>query len=123
MKYALILFTLTAFTATAAPAADRPEAPCHGASSASAPSVGCVNSGGQGHRWNGQDTPGWSMMGREERDAHRARMSSFQNREECRAYLDEHHQAMSERAKQTGKPVPGSPRHDACAALPSKAAR
>lgn len=61
-------------------------------------------------------TPGWAMMNRQERDAHRERMRAMQSPDDCRAYLDKHREEMAARAKERGVPMRG-PRRDACAAL------
>lgn len=62
-------------------------------------------------------TPGWSMMSPEEREAHQSRMKSATTREECERYMHEHHQRMTERAKERGQPAPAAPRADTCPAM------
>lgn len=37
--------------------------------------------------------------------------------DECKAYMDQHHRQMVERAKEKGRTVPAQPRRDACAGL------
>lgn len=61
-------------------------------------------------------TPGWIMMSRAERDAHRQQMLNVRSVEECRRLRDEHLKQMAERAKARGVAMP-SPRHDACASF------
>nr|WP_297355789.1 hypothetical protein [uncultured Caldimonas sp.] len=74
---------------------------------------------GPGPRWGHGFTSGWSMMTPAERDQHRDRVQSFKSYEECRAYMDEHHQQMLERARNQNLPMPGRPMHDGCQGLPS----
>jgi hypothetical protein len=61
-------------------------------------------------------TPGWTMMTRAERDAHRRQMLNARSAEECRRILDEHFKQMTERANARGVAMPG-PRRDACASF------
>lgn len=61
-------------------------------------------------------TPGWMMMSRAERDAHRQQMLNAKSAEECRQIRDEHLKQMTERAKTRGVTMRG-PRHDACASF------
>jgi hypothetical protein len=63
------------------------------------------------------DTSGWSMMTRQERQEHRAKMMGMSDHGGCMAYMQEHHSKMMERAKQRGVNMPAQPRRDACAAL------
>ena len=70
----------------------------------------------RGH-WGRSYTPGWAMMNPQERDEHRERMRSMQSYDECKAYQQQHHDKMAERAKERGSKVLPSPRHDACAGL------
>lgn len=98
-----------------------PRGPGPAASGASAPGprMGMgMGMGGRMGRSGPDNTPGWSMMSPAERDAHRQRMGTFKNEGECRAYMDEQHALMDERAKEGGRPVPGQPRRNACAGLP-----
>src|SRR5512146_2728260 len=44
-------------------------------------------------------TVGWSMMTPQERREHRAKMMSFTSAKACRAYLEQHHRLMVERAR------------------------
>jgi hypothetical protein len=72
---------------------------------------------GMGPRYGPDYTPGWSMMSREERDAHRQRMAQARTAEQCRLERDTHRQLMERRALERGlKPMP-APRRDACAGL------
>ncbi|HYR25627.1 MAG TPA: hypothetical protein VEQ09_07345 [Aquabacterium sp.] len=65
------------------------------------------------------NTPGWKLMSREERQAHRAKMKGMKSVDECQAYVDQHHAEMVERAKAKGEQL--SPeRHDACSWLKKK---
>lgn len=57
------------------------------------------------------------MMTPAERDAHRQRMSSMKSYDECKAYMDKHHEEMVARAKEKGGRPPASPRRDGCAGL------
>ncbi|MDP1652320.1 MAG: hypothetical protein Q8L56_06310 [Rhodocyclaceae bacterium] len=60
-----------------------------------------------------KNTVGWALMTQEEHNAHRQKMWSFKNYDECKAYQQEHHQTMEARAKERGKTlVP--PRANAC---------
>lgn len=73
---------------------------------------------GMGMGADAQDsTPGWSMMNPEERAAHQARMRSATSREECERYMQEHHQRMTDRAKERGLPAPAAPRAGGCPAM------
>ncbi|MEY3125697.1 MAG: hypothetical protein RLZZ573_2217 [Pseudomonadota bacterium] len=69
--------------------------------------------------WGADVTPGWSLMTWTERNEHRKTMRSMKTYEECKAYLDEHHQKMTERAKEKGKEPMPEPKRDACAGLKS----
>jgi hypothetical protein len=62
---------------------------------------------------------GSSMMSAAERRAHQDKLRSFKNYDECKAYVDEHHAQMMERAKAAGRTAPAMPLRDACAALKS----
>ena len=52
-----------------------------------------------------------------ERYAHRKHMRSFKSYDECRSYLDQHHQQMAERAQQKGKGPLADAKQDGCAGL------
>jgi hypothetical protein len=82
---------------------------------ASAPGMGM--GGMHGQRMNRDNTYGWSLMSRAERQAHHDKMVGMKTHEECRAYMDQHHAQMAERAKARGRAMPHEPRHDACAPL------
>lgn len=73
--------------------------------------------GRMGGRWGSDFTPGWSMMTPAERQEHQARMKSMATYDECKAYMDQHHQQMVDRAKEKHRSAPAQPRHDACAGL------
>ena len=70
---------------------------------------------GQGARFalNKDNTVGWALMTPEEHAAHRAKMWSFKNYDECKAYQQEHHDAMAARAQEQGKKLV-VPRSNAC---------
>jgi len=95
------------------------------AASAPGPGMGMQGGGMGGMRgmrgWQASrdNTPGWAMMSRAERDEHHRKMQSMTNADECKAYMDKHRAEMAERAKQQGRSAPGAvaPRHDPCARL------
>lgn len=62
------------------------------------------------------NTRGWQFMTSEERIEHQARVRSFNSLVECRAYQQEHHRQMEQRAKDRGKALPETGR-DICAHL------
>lgn len=70
---------------------------------------------GKGGRFaiDNNNTVGWMLMNQEERNAHRQKMWSFKNYDECKAYQLEHHQMMEMRAKEKGKTIV-PPRFNAC---------
>jgi hypothetical protein len=70
---------------------------------------------GRGGRYaiDSTNTTGWSLMTAEERGTHQQKMWSFKNYDECKAYQQEHHQAMEVKAKDQGKTLP-APRANAC---------
>ena len=72
---------------------------------------------GPGARWGSDYTPGWSMMSRAERDEHREHMRGFKDYDECKSYMDQHHEQMAARAKERGVTMAASPRRDACVGL------
>lgn len=59
------------------------------------------------------NTVGWALMTQEERNAHRQKMWSFRNYDECKAYQLQHHQEMEARAREKGKTI-APPRFSAC---------
>lgn len=69
-----------------------------------------------------RNSPGYALMTPEERATHQSRLRSFQSREECLAYLQDHHAQMGERAKAQGKTLP-APRMRLCDRLPPASAR
>jgi Ni/Co efflux regulator RcnB len=80
---------------------------------ASAPAMG----GMRGMQMNRDNTPGWSMMNRAERNEHHDKMMAMTDHAACMAYMEQHHAKMAERAKERGRTLPAKPRRDACAAL------
>lgn len=50
----------------------------------------------------GQNTAGWQYMTPDERVEHQRKMRSFTTYGACRAYQDEHHAQMAERALRSG---------------------
>ncbi len=66
-----------------------------------------------GFRYNQDNTPGWSLMTRDERIAYRDKMHAAKTYEECKAIYDEHRQQVEARAKEQGKTL-RQPAHDAC---------
>jgi hypothetical protein len=68
-------------------------------------------------RWGSDYTPGWSMMTPAERQEHQSRMRSMTGHDDCKAYMDKHHEEMAVRAKEKGRTLPAQPRRDACAGL------
>jgi hypothetical protein len=73
--------------------------------------------GMRGGRAGSDDTPGWGLMTRTERQEHRDKMRSMKTETECRDYLAKHHETMAARAKEKNVPLRG-PKRDACAGLP-----
>ena len=72
---------------------------------------------GMGMGWGPENTSGWSMMTSAERQEHMTRMQSFTNREQCEAYMTEHHRLMVERARERGMDMPAEPRMNPCLRL------
>lgn len=66
--------------------------------------------------WGADNTPGWALMSWKERNEHRTKMRSTKNYQDCKTYLDQHHERMAERAKARGTPL-HEPKNDPCAAL------
>lgn len=85
--------------------------------SASAPMRGAGPMNGPRAHWGRDYTPGWSMMSEAERKEHREHMQGFKTYEECKAYMDKHHEDMAARAKERGGKPLSQPRRDACAGL------
>lgn len=103
---------LAAGAAPAQPAAGAGPGP-----GASAPRGGPGGPARSGGRWGKDFTPGWSMMTESERKDHQAKMKSMTNYEDCKAYMEQHHQQMVSRAKEKSRAVPARPRRDGCAGL------
>jgi hypothetical protein len=83
-----------------------------------APGIAPGRHAGRGPARAGMDyTPGWSLMTRKEREEHRQRMRSMQTYEECKTYMDQHHEQMVARAKEKGGKALRQPRRDACVGL------
>jgi hypothetical protein len=72
---------------------------------------------GPGPRWGADYTPGWTLMSQEERNEHRDRLRSMKTYEECKTYVEQHHEQMAARAKECGGKALAQPRRDTCAAL------
>lgn len=66
------------------------------------------------HRNN---TPGWAMMTRQERDEHHRTMMGMKDHGACSTYMQEHHAKMVDRAKERGRAMPATPPQDGCAWL------
>jgi len=60
-----------------------------------------------------ENTRGWQFMTPEERIEHQARVRCFETLNECRAYQQEHHRLMEQRAKGKGSALPSGGR-DIC---------
>lgn len=63
-----------------------------------------------------ENTRGWQFMTPEERVEHQARVRSFKTLDACRAYQQEHHDLMAQRAQARGAAMPSGGR-DICAHL------
>lgn len=74
---------------------------------------GGMGPGGGRFAIGNDNTVGWALMTQEEHAAHRQKMWSFKNYDECKAYQLEHHRAMEARAKEQGKTIV-PPRFNAC---------
>ncbi len=70
--------------------------------------------GGRGMQFNQRNTGGWNLMTPDERIAHRQKMMSASNYEECKSIQTAHHLQMAERAKEKGVALPGAPRYNMC---------
>jgi hypothetical protein len=94
-----------------------------GQASAPSPGPGMGRGPGMGmgtmHGWrmHRDNTPGWSLMTRAERQQHHDRVAQMKDHAECSTYMEQHHAAMVERAKARGVAMPARPRMDACAPL------
>ena len=93
----------------------------HAQGAASAPQPGMGMGGGmRGMPMNRDNTPGWSMMNRAERQEHHDKMMAMTDHGACMTYMEQHHAQMAERAKERGQTLPAKPRRDACAVLMKK---
>lgn len=117
------LFTL-AVGSVMAQAASAPAAPASRPGMGMGPGMGGMGGTGpgmgagmRGMRGGSDDTPGWGLMSRAERQEHRNQMRSMKTETECRDYLAKHHTQMAARASEKGIPLRG-PQRDACAGLP-----
>jgi hypothetical protein len=90
---------------------------CGPGAAASGPTGDCPMGMGSRVRWGKDAMPGWGMMSRDERVAHRDKLNSFKSYDECKAYLDQHHEQMMARARDKGLKPPAQPRRDPCAVL------
>lgn len=81
------------------------------------PGMGMGGGRGPGARAGADYTPGWTMMTPAERTDHMSRMRSMKTLEECKAYVQTHHEEMASRAKEKGTKIPAQPRRDPCAGL------
>jgi hypothetical protein len=92
----------------------------HALAQSAAPAASAPSAGMRGWRMSRDDTPGWSMMTRAERREHHDKMVSMTDMASCKAYMQQHHARMIERARTKGLEAPGKPRHDACDRLKTK---
>jgi hypothetical protein len=110
----LALASAIAFAQTTTPTSPSDQSP-------KAPDAGMHHKSGKHHNnhqcCSARDTSGWSMMDKNERGEHRQKMRSMKSYDECKAYADEHHQKMMDRAKEKGRTMPTTPHRDACAWL------
>jgi hypothetical protein len=81
----------------------------------SGPGSGTGGSGGM--RMGPDNTMGWTLMTRQERIEHQNKINATKTYEECKAYVEQHHAQMTERAKEKGRAAPAQPRRDACASF------
>ena len=79
----------------------------------SASGSGNTGRGGRAMRFDQNNTRGWTLMTPEERTAHRDKMLSLKNYEECKSFQTEHRSAMEVRAKEKGVKLP-VPRQNSC---------
>jgi hypothetical protein len=114
VRFAALLLALAgavAFAQTTAPTSPSDQ-------SQKAPNMGMHHKSGKHHNdhqcCGSRDTSGWSMMDKKERGEHRQKMRAMKSYDECRAYADEHHQKMMDRAKEKGRTPLATPRRDAC---------
>jgi hypothetical protein len=64
-------------------------------------------------RFGNDNTPGWSLMTREEHKTHRDKMHGMKTHEECMKYHEEHMKQMEARAKEKGKNFT-APKYNGC---------
>ena len=102
------LFLVFASSVQAQPAAGMGMGPVN-----SGGGMGPGNGRGHGFSFDSNNTRGWALMTTEERAAHREKMLSAKNYDDCKIIQDEQHEAMIERAKQQGKTLP-TPRQNGC---------
>jgi hypothetical protein len=107
------LIALSAATAYAQPG--NGQGPAAGSGTGAGGGAGPMGVGAAA-RWGAADTPGWSLMTRQERLVHRDRMRAAKTYETCTAYQAQHHEEMVARAKTRGQTL-ASPQRDACAGL------
>lgn len=65
-------------------------------------------------------TPGWSLMSAEERKEHQEHMNNIKSEDECKSYLEQHHEKMATRAKEKDGKILAKPWRDACGAFKKK---
>lgn len=63
-------------------------------------------------------TNGWSLMTPEERHAYQVKIEAMPSIYACRAFVEQHHREMVERAKENDAGLPPPPRMDVCDGLP-----
>ncbi len=68
---------------------------------------------GPGYRFNQKNTPGWSLMSKEERTEFRDQMMAAKSFDECVKIQSAHHEEMLKRAKEKGVTL-HMPRRNAC---------
>ena len=114
---AAALFLTIGSAANAQPGPGPGMGPGYGAGQGYGPGQGGMGPGyygrGRGFAFNNTNTRGWSLMTAEERTAHRDKMWSAKNYDECKAIQEENHKVMTERAKEQGKTLP-TPRGNGC---------
>jgi hypothetical protein len=73
--------------------------------------------GGMNRCASADNTYGWAMMTPQEREEHQKKMMDLKSQGECKGYMGQHHQRMTDRAKQRGGAMPGQPPRDMCEGL------
>jgi hypothetical protein len=68
---------------------------------------------GMGMKFGSGNTPGWSMMSKEERKEHHDKMMSAKTMGECTALHEDHRKLMEQRAKEKNQTLP-QPKHNPC---------